>query len=769
MRKIIALILSVMMLAALSLPALAQQPVKAQTLELPVGSELNSMLYYDDTLYLIIENTLYTFKPGDEAMVKFGEVVQPASEDGVWFSAVFNDAGSLYSVDWLHGKLYPASIADGRLSYGEPVDIDLDKYVERTEDGASFSTPLDVFAAHGGLWVLFRDPGAANQKTLERFDLKTGEKTTCGIEGAERAAEAADGKIYVVVKPHEENENRGEEESEMTLKLFDPESGAVEDAGTIAIPPENGGMFSFEKDTGCLVYSKGGNFFRRTPDGSVEQCCALPVTDVWFGGDSKRLALFPGGLAHCNLTRKLLIRSTDPSVLPENELVIYGYMDDDAGTGALLEMPDTAMRRMEGKWFSSAKELGQALVSGEDGIDLMCLDIDFIDVDNLYKKGYCADLSQSEAVKEYLDKVYPALKDVCVKDGKIYAVPVEITPEATNANPIAAKTLGIRLPETFAELCDAMAEWEKQADERSDYTFADATDRDWPFRRMLSLYGLTLTAKGETLKLDTPLFREMAAAYERLRDAWAGSEEISMETEEEMNEFFNKTAVMEPYVSLDLRQINSNLRSMKHYEEEETEKDKNKGEDSDGGSRYVSLPMLLKAGEQEAPVVGYGARLMMINSQSKHTDNALKFIENYIANLRNTARAMMCPEENEPIENPSYHRDLERQKEYIKKMEKKAAEAEGAEKSQMEKSLEMMRDGLKQMESESRYTVSAEAFALYRECMRNGVLKTTRRLDGQNDDVLSALHARYEQGQIDLENYIREADTKLRLMQLEAQ
>ncbi|NLC32934.1 MAG: hypothetical protein GX781_06515, partial [Clostridiales bacterium] len=95
-------------------------------------------------------------------------------------------------------------------------------------------------------------------------------------------------------------------------------------------------------------------------------------------------------------------------------------------------------------------------------------------------------------------------------------------------------------------------------------------------------------------------------------------------------------------------------------------------------------------------------------------------------------------------------------------------ETQGAEKREQEAMLERQKAGLLHIEQTERYLVDETALAAYREDIKGGFLL----MGGPESDAREAIRTireRYADGQIDMEQFIKEADNKLRLVRLENQ
>lgn len=103
-------------------------------------------------------------------------------------------------------------------------------------------------------------------------------------------------------------------------------------------------------------------------------------------------------------------------------------------------------------------QLNQSLVLGGDNFDVMLLDANLINLPNLYKKGYFADLSDMEAIQTYVASAYPVFREASMMDGKIAALPLIASDDIMMVNEPLWKELGLPIPTTYGELLDTIAQ-----------------------------------------------------------------------------------------------------------------------------------------------------------------------------------------------------------------------------------------------------------------------------------------------------------------------
>ncbi len=108
--------------------------------------------------------------------------------------------------------------------------------------------------------------------------------------------------------------------------------------------------------------------------------------------------------------------------------------------------------------ITNYEQLNQALVLGGDNFDVMLLDAYAINLPNLYQKGYFADLSDVEGIRQYVDTAYPVFRDASMIGNQIAALPLVVNDNIMMVNKPLWEELGLPIPTTYGELLDTIAQ-----------------------------------------------------------------------------------------------------------------------------------------------------------------------------------------------------------------------------------------------------------------------------------------------------------------------
>ncbi len=109
----------------------------------------------------------------------------------------------------------------------------------------------------------------------------------------------------------------------------------------------------------------------------------------------------------------------------------------------------------------SGSELAGLMLTREFDADVFTMQNYKFDLQTLYQKGYCVDLSSSNVIRDFLSRVYPRIAEACMRDGKIYAVPdaVYIRFYSVGTGWEKAGYTAEDVPDTFPKLLDFLEMW----------------------------------------------------------------------------------------------------------------------------------------------------------------------------------------------------------------------------------------------------------------------------------------------------------------------
>ncbi|NLE20384.1 MAG: hypothetical protein GX623_06170 [Clostridiales bacterium] len=675
----------------------------------------------------------------------------------IYVNHLFSDGERLYGLQADAGTVYVMENAgSGALSLKEYAKLEVEPQAfAGGEEYVMQDMPEQYLLDGGRLFVISRNyQSGRGEPSLAAWDLETGKKTSYEFPHVLRISSYKDGKLLALVLNEEDawNPETGTVRSP-DLYVFDPAQGTGEKLGETTLP--------FRGDATALAYDAAldmiymlapSKLYRRDAEGKEELAAYLSSSNLWGVAAGKLLVISPGVVAVAGMDG-VFIRGADPAGLPTATLTLYGGWEDETFKRAAAMMPEVPVTFLDSKYFASAQELGQALVSGEDAIDVFILSTVEMDIDNLISKGYTLDLSGSPVISEHIGRLYPSLQALARRDGGIRLVPISMQAgDMMTAYTDNFKDINVEPPRSFPAFSRFMADWAAgMAEDYPDYIpVSDPDTAGMLVNVAMQLYINSMSARGEELRFNTPEFRALMGQVQEASDL-LGDTSVDWSSpgiNERMNEFFAKKPLMDFSGGMDLLSfLSMGVSGMGRME-----------------------PVFLSLKEGEGGVPGFSVTSMFVNPRSKNPELALRFVENYVSSLSASSLTGMIPDMNGPVPNPDYDRMLKGAQDNRDALQQAFDQAQdGPEKEELRKNLESF-DKTVMAETESfRYLVTEEAIRAYREIVGRSFLLDYGTSRFWRSEELNSLLGRLRGKQITLEQFIQEADGKLRLMRLESQ
>lgn len=766
MKKIGMLLALCLCLSLVALPALAAQGDAAMFLanKSIYDCQVRAVHAEGDTFYLVkgdTDNVLsyYSYRVGDAepTLIMEGKIEYPQSETDQPFRVhkVFFADGAFYALNTQTGLLLKLAAENGKPVVAQAVTLDLSdfQYTETYEDQEyTYTLELQNWTAMGNeLFVCLRDYNYGDgEPQLAMLDMTTGEKTGDNVSFVRLFTPYQDGKLLcMVVDDNNMYDIDSGKYKPIPFSVFDPETDTLEPLFELA-------DMSYY-DIYAMTYDAENNWlYLACPERIYRVDCATgeSVLSAYvpcsYYQDYRGSAIARVG-AHVMVlgTNGVYVRLADPAQLSKDALTIYNGYSDDAHNRVIAQMDDIPVTFFDKAYYSTAQELGQAMVSGENEIDIFRVSLNYMDFQRLMEKGYCYDLSGSEKLSALAAQFYPILSKEITLDGKLYGMPVDFYVSTWSVSSALEKKLKLECPKTLVELCQFLNDWAEKGyyEEYTDYQpFEEEELRNMVISQALSMYIDYMQATGQTLKLDTPEFREIMTAAAAV-DVSDYEIQVNWEDDDSVNELFNKSGLFRNYQYLSVR-YNMHFSLDEDYD--------------------TYSPMLLTLTENTPLCLSAQVEVMFINPRSKHLDAALRYLELYMENIEPSMLAMMCPDKNDPIVNPHFEETLKIYRDNIDRIKKALETCKEEDKAAYQEQLENYEGYYKDWEREGKYSATAESIAAYRAYDSYFfVRKPNAFYSSGSDDSLSNLLSRFLDGQLPLEQFIQEFDAKLRLMQNE--
>lgn len=655
------------------------------------------------------------------------------------FGYLFSDGEKLYGFNTLNGEIASLTFADGAMSREVVCTVATNDLYIQEEDYSYMVDINGLCCMNGHVYFASSDwRGREPQYFLYDINLDGGAVTKLPLtQRINSTIPYKDGLLLSYVSSSwDENTNQ---EIPAQLVTVNPADGATvslkEMADTAYIYTL---AYDAAKDT--VYYFTESTLWGMTGMGTPFKAAYANQSYV----DS--MTIFSSSYAALWSSDGLEIHNLDPAYLPTKTLTLIGSWRDAAARKFTQENPDIPLIFSE-QYYGMA-DLGQAMVSGDTTIDVIRTNVEN-GFDNLLEKGYCADLSSSQKLMDYVNSLYPALRDEVMKDGKLYAIPVTLYGSTLSYMPSKLEEIGLTeedMPTTFVELCEFITRWNNEwiDDENKTNVMPFCTtmsNRSVVFDLMLKAYLDYYDAKGEPLTFDTPEFNAMLTALDSM-DASNLDMPANM-SDQEYDEYYQ----LYSGVFVD------------------------RGLLSTAEGEYAAVPLKLSIGEGKDFTVGTTMEVLFVNPRCANLPEAIKLLECYVDTLDESYKILMCPDCNDPVENQYYQETLKNFQDSLAELQEQLKTADDAEKRDLEDTIKYYEDSLNNKES-FRWDYSAQTIAQYREIGDHVFARHANVLYSAGNDTstqLRSLHERYVQKQITRDQYIKELNQKARMIVLENQ
>jgi ABC-type glycerol-3-phosphate transport system substrate-binding protein len=745
MKKLIALLLCLM----LTLPALAEKP---QTFTIPIdenkgewaqifplnGGMLcrkNDRSYY----YLNPEGTVLvplTAQEPDPHSLEYGTSRFQANsfvEDGGKSYGIFSTDTKMFAV--------PVTLSGDTLSFGEAVELDCE---HRLRFEGSGEGRQNAFLENGDRFVLAGDTLYVTQANvpenneLDSYNILTGEYAPFPVQRVLNIFPYQDGKLLIT---HAVGGDQYQSGAEFFASVLDPKNSSTEEIVRLGehFEPYTFSQVYYDKNTDYLLYVNNMHIYGVKKGGSEE-------LRGYKASRYMDLVLLSGG-KFAGIEDDAIHLITADGNLPSETLRVFGAFGDEEARSMMSDVMFTDI-----EVTNDVVTLGQALVSGALKTDALSMNSSVTSPKPFIQKGYLADLKDVPGVKEYTDSLYPFLQEAFTKDGGIYAVPVQIGTTSLGYRKTLLDSLGYEVPKTFGDFCAIATDFYQNHADDEDITFLDSpANGPWFFSKMVNLYLYTRLQMGLSLELDTPEFHEMLAAYESLPAAYKTSGDETgpdpwMEIDGKQALFFSDGEAS-PY---SLTYVLNELAA-------------------DKDNAYSSLPLVLSAWEGAPPIQTFYVEYVGVYAQSPNMETAFRYIENLVKTIYAEHLACMVEKYNQPMEESLYERTILNLQGQLDAMLKKAEKAEGAEKTQLLKDYEDYKKTVDFYQQYGKYSISLEGLEYYQtKVMIAPVMDIAHPLLGWESPLHELINRHFE-GQMPIEQLIKEFDQKSKLITLEQQ
>ena len=254
----------------------------------------------------------------------------------------------------------------------------------------------------------------------------------------------------------------------------------------------------------------------------------------------------------------------------------------------------------------------------------------------------------------------------------------------------------------------------------------------------MSEYIAYISQPGNEFAFDTPMFRELIAAFEAVNWDALGLASLDPETgEQDAPAQAGKRALFYNYC------------------------DPSAGNTEGAGQNE---PLLLRLADGVEPILQAELTLSFVNPYSRNMEDAVAYLETVAQSIDPLLMVHLSPEHNEPVRSASYEASLADYDRQIAALEEQIASADADEKPAYEEMLAQAQEEKKAFLSAGAWDASKESIARYRRFAPYVVTVRNAGLVGESAEVFFTQQSQYLDGLIDAGEMIRTIDGKLQMM-----
>ncbi|HHT07328.1 MAG TPA: hypothetical protein GX006_02350 [Clostridiales bacterium] len=736
MKKYACLLIALVMLLGLmpgtvhASPSLPDQVRDHQGIPLQVRAQT----LYRGELLMLTNKGLYAFNPKMTDQLK-ALATKDQLPDIHWLVA---QGDRLYGLDINRGLLYPLDAEKGVETNQKAVQLAGRPFDDHQND----MMPEQLVLMGDTLFALYR-PDHLNGYGTELFawDVTDGSAREVKVPAHLQAiAGYRDQRLLGLTRDAWTAANTGEASlARPDLVSFDPISGdsVLLDKLWQAVT-EDVMAFCWQEEDDSILYLSDNKLYKRDASGQEVLCGHL--SNIMFWGDGDRIVPLPGQVCAILNMETSHLRTSMPMKEEVKPLSIYGFDDTNTHMKVLRDMPEVPVQLIQ-SYMGERGKLAALLTSGAAEVDLLFLASEQEAVGRLIDKGYLMDLSGSAAIRTHLSRCYPFLQEAAMRGEAIYLLPVRLEATIYLSRPALFEQTGLKIPETFEDVCNLVKTWmDEKADSFQDIRpIAETNIKKALQRQALRLALADQAQKGEGFQFETSLARSLLCM--------AGEVDTGVidRPDTDFSVYHMPGLLLQGSYSL-FSITSSGTEGWGEKEE----------------------PLLLKPEKGATPALPVCIGYLAVYSRTGNREDALRYAESYLNNLDHETQIKLYPDENRPLQPKGIEDIIARlQKEEVELAEQLKT-AEGTARSQLQIDLEEKRK-VKESQIGMRYHISPEVIAQFRKDMAYAFVENDdfNRLMTDHQLGFYQLFSRFQDGQISLDQYLQEAEGKLRLMRLE--
>ncbi len=663
------------------------------------------------------------------------ETLLPDVEHAI--TRIFSDGETLYAFNNLNGRVFTLTFREGRAVCTDVVTLQDTSCMYRVNgESHIYRDPVAVCAAGDAmLWLDWTWPEGdhryADQERvciLTVFSLRDGSSRAAPVEGVWNIMPYRDGKVLTLTPVWNiEYDYRPEK---YLLHTYDPATDAVFERGAITTLRSERSI-TYSKGLDTVFYQSDAAILGKTDFG-------MPVTWAAAGDRSYRLAAVGTSILMEN--GDVNARTLQREFVPEAEVHFSGMLSRTVEDSFAAKYPKAVLQP-----FYPGKN-GDLLT--DERLDAISLGTASGSYQAARDAGQLADLSESSAIRAYVESLYPPFRRLAEKDGGIFGIPVKVTSNTGfYINRKVQKELGLQteaIPTSLTELCAFVTDWNendaKKYPTRSLLENVSETYRARIFDMMYAGWVGYCQTSGTGLHFDDPVFREMLAALDAMDASLL--EETMQHTDLEDSDY------MEGLIWDGCTLVGNFASYMESF------------------SDRTFIPMTLTPETPFAACVS-DVEWWCIPECSDGKEHALALLEEVLANMNVKQRAAMQSTWTEAVRNPGYEQLIADTEKDIASLREMTVANGNMAYREIDGAIRVSREFLNEQVKRQEYRITPSALQNYREIVAPAVYVHDPSIMPQTRDMRNALFTlRRMYGHdrlIDMETFIRAADEAVSL------
>lgn len=613
--------------------------------------------------------------------------------------------------------------ADGSLGETEPqCDVSWDV------DADAWPQCLGLVVEGNAAYVLMEDPSDWEQRVLYRIDLESGKGTELLTERISGLRRYKDGLLLARHFNWEEYDLPDGTHYPPQIVSIDPSSGTMVTIGLMTGFADGGVAYDAANDE---IYFRNSSRVYRANGDAPEAVGSLIPGEV---DEYNTAVVMFDGRYYIEDYDGITSSGVDPSAQPERTLRVAHVMDIEDHVRAFARLHPEIIVEFVDNWPDDAEAITRHMQSSA-AADLyyMSLTADYV---NMRDKKYLFDLSSSDILMETVNRMDPHLTAEILVDGSLYAVPCSLYAQVLGWYPVAMEQMGLSVPTTYEELLECIAAWLENEGDEDIRLFEYSMDlyKDI-FRIIYKARILSCQAARETPTFDTPAMRALLGRLETLVPALDAVEPI-----------YDWNSGDKALLSRAMRALPSDYVLA-------------------GGSPNL-MPLCFDGAD--APVIEAEMSVLTVNPYSENADIAIELLEYIAQHMPVAMQTALIPEQNDPIEVQGYQENLAYLQESLADWEGQLAVASEEDRDILKERIQDLQTVIA-YEEQHRWAYTAEELAFYREWIEPNMTYTLSPVFAGGREQTDNICSRYLDGQLSLDEFIREFDRVVWMMTMENQ